>query len=221
MAYEWEYRGRGYRGGRWEPDRAEPRRMERDWPRGREAQGRGAGYRPVRVHDSRRDYRYYGWGVPIHGMYSYSLEYGNLGGPEWESETIPPYPTPESPYYEGWHWSTAESAFEPRFRGEELRFETPAYRPGRRRYPARGPGPAARRRARASGYDWTAAPGPFDGWRPEGEPRGRGYPRGWEWDRDRVAGGRERHDIGGVRRFGRFGGERAPAYGEEYAWDYW
>ncbi|HET9986675.1 MAG TPA: hypothetical protein VFQ38_24065 [Longimicrobiales bacterium] len=219
MAYEWEYRGRGgHRGGRWEPDRAELRGAGRGWAREREPEGRGSEYGPARSRGSRRG-PYYGWGVPIRGMYSYSLEYGNLGGPEWESETIPPYPTPESPYYEGWHWSAAESSFEPRFRGEEPRFETPAYRPGRRRYPGRGPGPVARRRAHPRGYDWTAAPGPFDGWRPEAEPRGAGYPRGWE--RDRYPGARERRDIGGMRRFGRFGGERPSGYGEEYAWDYW
>ena len=33
----------------------------------------------------------YGWGAPIRRMYDYSLDYGSLGGPETDSETIPGY----------------------------------------------------------------------------------------------------------------------------------
>ena len=65
----------------------------------------------------------YGWGVPIRGMYDYSLDYGGLAGPESEdSETIPPYETgPDDwtgprPRYERDHWAAAEPAGERRYR---------------------------------------------------------------------------------------------------------
>jgi len=71
----------------------------------------------------------YGWGVPVHGMYDYSLDYGGLSGPEAEdSETIPPYdggpddwtgPRPRRPRYESHHWAAAEPAGEARYRGQE------------------------------------------------------------------------------------------------------
>lgn len=53
------------------------------------AQDRSRGAR----HQRSRQREDYGWGVPIRGMYSYSLDYGSLGGPETDSESIPGYDT--------------------------------------------------------------------------------------------------------------------------------
>ncbi|HEX7120130.1 MAG TPA: hypothetical protein VF212_15150, partial [Longimicrobiales bacterium] len=161
---------------------------------------------------ARRGYgRYYGWGVPIRGVYSYSLDYGNLGGPEWESETIPPYPTSEPPYFETRHWSTAEPAFEPRYYEERLGLETP-FGPGRRRRAGWGAGSWLPRRGWVRGYDRAYGRRPRGGW------RGAGYARGWEWDRGVGAWTREGRDVGGAWRSVR-SGRRGPA--GEYAWDYW
>ncbi|MBX6364457.1 MAG: hypothetical protein IRZ00_11370 [Gemmatimonadetes bacterium] len=161
----------------------------------------------------RRGYgRYYGWGVPIRGMYSYSLDYGNLGGPEWESETIPPYPTPEPPYVETRHWSAAEPAFEPRYEEEWLGPGAP-FRPGRGRRVGWGAGPwSAHRGWWSRGYD--RAYGRRSPW----ARRGAGYARGWEWDRGFGVWTRGGRDVGGAWR-SRGAARRGPA--GDYAWDYW
>ncbi len=82
------------------------------------------GYRRERERSRRRGRDIeYGWGVPIRGMYDYSLDYGGLAGPETDdSETMPPYEserpdwTGPRPRYERDHWAAAEPAGESRYR---------------------------------------------------------------------------------------------------------
>lgn len=175
----------------------------------------------------------YGWGVPVRGMYDYSLDYGNLGGPETDSESIPGYETEPPDWagpttrYESHHWAASEPTFERRhfddepdglLGGDRLRPRARRWaRPesGRRRKEADWPG--------AGGRSWRGERG-MRAWSPyrTGE-RSRGYdalydddaayraPYGFEGVfADRPGYGRDQPSRAGRDAAGR------PGYGREY-----
>lgn len=148
----------------------------------RSRRSRGRGRKPGNVD--------YGYGVPIRGMYDYSLDYGAMGGPETDSESIPGYDTGRDdwngprPEYEQRHWAAAEPAGQRRVqRGPDPRlrgrigsgreqgggwdpYRSQGYGPGFRGYYSGDE--AARARSRGwnpAGYGGDFRPVPFRGFR--------------------------------------------------------
>lgn len=115
---DYGYGGYGYKG---DPGLGAEYRSGRGEQRTARQRGRSGGTRRGRNRGgSRVDY---GYGVPVRGMYSYSLDYGNTGGIDVDSNhgSIPGYPTANearpAPRYETRHWATEEPAFERRYGG--------------------------------------------------------------------------------------------------------